>query len=112
MNDRTEAGPPVTSRAGDLGLRVPLGICAAILVVTALFFAGGVFAPLAFALFIIAIFLFRAAGQEFDYVLRQELHSSIRPLQDWVHGGSGRPDGGVKPPAGDVKVSPPPYERK
>ncbi len=55
MDDRTEPTVPAIRRAGDLGVRVPLGICTAILVVTALYFAGGVFAPLAFALFIIAI---------------------------------------------------------
>ncbi len=37
------------------GLRVSIGLCAAILVVTALYFSGSIFAPLAFALLIIAI---------------------------------------------------------
>ncbi len=57
MNNGIEATG--TGKTGDraLGmlLGVPLGICTAILVVTALYFAGKVFAPLAFALFIIAI---------------------------------------------------------
>jgi AI-2 transport protein TqsA len=39
----------------DRGLRVSIGLCAAILVVTALNFSGPIFAPLAFALLIIAI---------------------------------------------------------
>ena len=39
----------------DRGLRVSVGICAAILVITALNFSGPVLAPLAFALLIIAI---------------------------------------------------------
>src|SRR5271170_1230561 len=39
----------------DRGLRVAIGLCAAILVVTALNFSGPIFAPLAFALLIIAI---------------------------------------------------------
>jgi hypothetical protein len=44
---------PAPSEGGgipsDRGLRVSVGICAAILVVTALNFSGPVFAPLAFA---------------------------------------------------------------
>jgi AI-2 transport protein TqsA len=39
----------------DRGLRVSIGLCAAVLVVTALNFSGPIFAPLAFALLIIAI---------------------------------------------------------
>ena len=40
---------------GDRGLRAMVGLCTAILVVAALYLARSVFAPLAFALFIIAI---------------------------------------------------------
>jgi predicted PurR-regulated permease PerM len=39
----------------DRGVRVSIGLCAAILVVGALYFSGTIFAPLAFALLIIAI---------------------------------------------------------
>ncbi len=51
MNDLGPAGRD----AGNGGRSAMLGICTAILVVTGLYFAGGVFAPLAFGLFIIAI---------------------------------------------------------
>jgi AI-2 transport protein TqsA len=37
------------------GLRVAVGLCAAILIVTALYFSGTIFAPLSFALLIIAV---------------------------------------------------------
>jgi AI-2 transport protein TqsA len=40
---------------GNRGLRVAVGLCTAILIVTALYFSGRVFAPLAFALLIIAM---------------------------------------------------------
>jgi AI-2 transport protein TqsA len=40
---------------GNRGLRAAVGLCTAILVVTALYFSGRVFAPLAFALLIIAM---------------------------------------------------------
>ena len=40
---------------GERGLRVSIGLCAAVLIVTALYFSGSIFAPLAFALLIIAI---------------------------------------------------------
>ncbi len=48
---------PVNSAGttSDRGLRVSAGLCAAILIVTALYFSGSIFAPLAFALLIIAI---------------------------------------------------------
>jgi predicted PurR-regulated permease PerM len=39
----------------DRGLRVSIGLCTAIITVTALYFSGPIFAPLAFALLIIAI---------------------------------------------------------
>jgi AI-2 transport protein TqsA len=40
---------------GDRGLRASIGVCTAVIVVTALYFAGTVFAPLAFALLIISM---------------------------------------------------------
>jgi Zn-dependent protease len=61
------------------------------------------------ALIIIAIFLFRAAGREFDYVLRQELTDGMRKLHSWARGSS---DSNVKDVDGPVKISPPPYGRK
>jgi predicted PurR-regulated permease PerM len=39
----------------DRGMRVSIGLCTAVIVVTALYFSGPVFAPLAFALLIIAV---------------------------------------------------------
>jgi Zn-dependent protease len=39
-------------------------------------------------LVIIAVFLFRAAGREFDYVLRQEMRDSLKEAQDWARGGN------------------------
>jgi predicted PurR-regulated permease PerM len=40
---------------GNRGLRASIGLCTAVIVVTALYFAGTVFAPLAFAFLIIAL---------------------------------------------------------
>jgi AI-2 transport protein TqsA len=39
----------------DRGLRASVGVCAAVIVLTALYFTGSVFAPLAFAMLIIAV---------------------------------------------------------
>lgn len=65
-----------------------------------------------FGLIIIAVFLFRAAGREFDYVLQQELSNGMRTLASWVSGGNTAYEPGVKEMNGQVKISPPPYERK
>jgi AI-2 transport protein TqsA len=48
---------PVTGAdmTSDRGLRASIGLCAVVIVVTALYFSGTVFAPLAFALLIIAL---------------------------------------------------------
>jgi Zn-dependent protease len=64
-----------------------------------------------FGLIIIAVFLFRAAGREFDYVLKQELANGMQTLASWVSGGIPC-EPAVKEMDGHVKISPPPYERK
>ena len=62
-------------------------------------------------LIVIAVFLFRAAGREFDIVLRQELTDGFQTLTDWAMDPSP-----FEPPAkgvdDEVKISPPPYDRK
>lgn len=64
------------------------------------------------SLIIIAIFLFRAAGREFDYVLRQELQNSMQKMNQWLQGGNPfSPGAPTKDLGGQVKISPPPYER-
>ncbi len=64
------------------------------------------------SLLIIAIFLFRAAGQEFDYVLRQELQDSMQKMNDWMRGGNPFASAPrARDLGGQVKISPPPYER-
>jgi Zn-dependent protease len=59
-------------------------------------------------LVIIAIFLFRAAGREFDYVFHQELKDGFQSL-NWALGGQ-PPAPVVKDLDGQVKISPPPYK--
>jgi AI-2 transport protein TqsA len=51
MSDPVERADRTSGR----GLRASIGLCTAVIVVTALYFSGTVFAPLAFALLIIAI---------------------------------------------------------
>jgi AI-2 transport protein TqsA len=45
----------MSAEASDRGLRVSIGICTAVVVVTALYFSGSIFAPLTFALLIISV---------------------------------------------------------
>jgi AI-2 transport protein TqsA len=45
----------IVSPRSDRGLRVTIGLCAAIITLTALYFSETIFAPLAFVLLIIAI---------------------------------------------------------
>jgi Zn-dependent protease len=61
-------------------------------------------------LMIIAVFLFRAAGREFDYVLQQELKDGLQSLASWALGGVPSVPS-VKEIDDQVKVSPPPYKR-
>ncbi len=61
-------------------------------------------------LMIIAVFLFRAAGREFDYVLRQEMKDGFQTLNHWARGGPAFTPP-VKDLGGQVKISPPPYKR-
>lgn len=61
-------------------------------------------------LLIIAVFLFRAAGREFDYVLRQELTNGFQTLNDWAMGRATTANPTVKDLDGQVKISPPPYK--
>ncbi len=60
-------------------------------------------------LLLIAIFLFRAAGREFDAVLRQEMRETMDNLHGWTTGTAPF----SRPPAetidAQVKISPPPY---
>lgn len=51
MSEPVESADATSGR----GLHASVGICAAVIVVTALYFSGTVFAPLAFALLPIAI---------------------------------------------------------
>jgi predicted PurR-regulated permease PerM len=55
LGSRSMTDPAESAATSDHGLRVSVGLCAAVIVVAALYFASTIFAPLAFAFLIIAM---------------------------------------------------------
>lgn len=60
---------------------------------------------------IIAVFLFQAAGNEFDAMLRQELQETMDKLTDWATGSAPSRQPPAEDIGGQVKISPPPYAK-
>lgn len=63
-------------------------------------------------LMLIAVFLFRAAGREFEAVFQQEMRDTWSRLSSWTWpGGTAAPPPADAEPGGQVQISPPPYAR-